>query len=294
MGKGKCAAYWILALAGVIAVIALARPVASRGYSNLAMVALYRHAHAVAAGASSDGDLARAEALLERAAELDAGNGGAHRGRGFLLWEQGAREEAGREWRRGGIPVDDFLRAARQAQKAGNRDVAMEWYQRAMSAWPDASEPYVRAAALYEGDKDWEAALALYERALAAGSFPSDVVERQAHQGRGDALRNLGRLAQALPEYEWLVAHAPDYYWGYVRLAEAVWQVQGDAQRAERLYQQAIALDAGNKWAYRGLAVLYEKTGRLAEAEGVYRKVLQLDPNDEAAQSGLERLSGKP
>ncbi len=106
-------------------------------------------------------------------------------------------------------------------------------------------------------------------------------------------LRNLGRAAEALPDYEWLVVHAPDYYWGYTRLADLVWQVQGDAERAERLYLQAVALDAGNKWAYRGLAALYEETGRPAEAEAMYRKVLELDPEDAVARKGLERLVGK-
>lgn len=294
MARERRAACWILALAGVVAAIALARPAVSRGYSNLAMVAVYRHAHAVAAGAASGGDLARADALVMRALALDADNRAARRGRGFLLWEQGAREEAGAEWRRGGIPVGDFVRAAWQAQNAGSPSLAMEWYRRAMAAWPDVGDPYVGAAGLYERDKDWETALALYERALAVDSFYSSWMERRAHQGRGDILRQLGRLEEALAEYEWIVAHAPDYYWGYTHLAELAWEVQGDAQRAERLYQQAIALDASIKWAYRGLATLYEQTGRLQDAEAAYRKVLELDPNDEVARSGLERLTGGP
>lgn len=294
VSKGRRAVLAIVALAGIIAVIALARPVASRGYSNLAMVALYQHAHAGAVGLSPNGGLTDVEALLTKALALDAGNRAAHRGLGFVLWERGAREAAGAEWRRGGVPARDFVRAGLQARNAGDIAGARDWYERAMFTEPDASEHYVRLATLYENDEDWETALSLYEQALSAASFPSVSVERRAHLGRADALRALGRPADALPDYEWLVANAPDYYWGYVRLAELVWQLQGDPERAERLYLQAIVVDEGNKWAYRGLATLYENTERLAEAEAMFRRVLELDPNDAFARRGLERLAGKP
>ncbi len=290
MSKGRRAAWGILALAGVIAAIALARPVASRGYSNLAMVALYRRAHAGAVVSSPSADLAAREALLTRALALDAGNRAAHRGLGFVLWERGMREAAGAEWWRGGVLAEDFVRAGWQARDAGDVAGARDWYERAMLTEPDASEHYVRLAILYEGDEDWEQALSLYEQALAVASFPSLGVEQRAHLGRANALRNLGRPADALSDYEWLVAHAPDY-WSYVRLGELVWKVQGDTERAERLYLQAVALDEGNKWAYRGLAVLYENTGRLGEAAEAFRKVLELDPNDVLARQGLDRLN---
>lgn len=293
MGKGKQGTSWILIAAGVVAAALLARPLASRTYSNLAMAVLYAYARSGEAGIPAGEYLARAEALLNRALALDAGNGGAHRGLGFVLWERGDRQEAGAHWRRGEIPVADFIRAGWAAERAEDIPKALDWYARAMAAWPDASDPYVRMAILRGRDKDWEAALALYEQALAADSFLSAWAERQAHEGRANALRNLGRAAEALPDYEWLVVHAPDYYWGYTRLADLVWQVQGDEERAERLYLQAVALDASNKWAYRGLAALYEETGRPAEAEAMYRKVLELDPEDAVARRGLERLVGK-
>ncbi len=293
MSKGRRVALAIMALVGVVAAIALARPVASRGYSNLAMVALYRCAHAGAVGLSPNAGLTDAEALLAKALALDAGNRAAHRGLGFALWKRGAREAAGAEWRRGGVLARDFVRAGLQARNVGDRAGARDWYERAMFTEPDASEHYVRLAILYENDQDWEPALSLYEQALSVASFPSLSAERRAHEGRANALRNLGRPADALPDYEWLVANVPDYYWGYVRLAALVWQVRGDAERAERLYRQAIALDEGSKWAYRGLAALYEETGRLADAEAMFRKVLELDPDDSAAARGLERLAGK-
>jgi|GEM_PF-2637363 len=292
MRIGRRALLGILALASVIAAMAVARPALSRGYSNAAMLALYRHAHR-AQGAVSDGDLARADALLTTALALDARNAAAHRGRGFVLWQRGARQEAGAEWRLGGIPGADFTRSGRQAQKDGDTARAMEWYDRAIATAPEAGEAYVRKAGLYEAAEDWQAALGLYEQALAVASFPEAWMERQAYLGHANALRKLGRPDDALADYEWLVAHAPDYYWGYVRLGELVWK-QGDVARAEQLFLQAIAVDPDMKWAYRGLASLYEDTGRLADAEAMFRKVLELDPDDDAARRGLERLARRP
>ena len=49
-------------------------------------------------------------------------------------------------------------------------------------------------------------------------------------------------------------------------------------QKAEELYQRALALDNPVPVAHRGLAMLYEKLGRKDEALGEYQKYLDLAP----------------
>jgi predicted Zn-dependent protease len=61
---------------------------------------------------------------------------------------------------------------------------------------------------------------------------------------------------------------------------QAAWS---DNQReSEQQYQKALALDATNFKAYRGLGLLYEKSGRNQDAVAAYRKYLELalDPPD--------------
>ena len=63
---------------------------------------------------------------------------------------------------------------------------------------------------------------------------------------------------------------------------QAAWS---DNQReSEQQYQKALALDATNFKAYRGLGLLYEKSGRDQDAVAAYRKYLELalDPPDRA------------
>lgn len=145
---------------------------------------------------------------------------------------------------------------------------------------------------------DWQTALALYDKALKLEAFSDEWSRIQVHYARGEVLRKLDRKRAAMKEYESFIAHRSSghwAYWAHVRLGSLTWELDRDADRAEYFFLQALDIEDSNKWAYRGLGLLYRETGHWAKAIEMYRQVLELDPNDSVAHAQLTNITkGKP
>jgi tetratricopeptide (TPR) repeat protein len=263
-------------------------------------------------------------ASLNRAIARNAGNSSTWRALGYLYLARGEEAEALAAWQHTQITAAELLVNGGKAEAAGLYDEALMWYQRAVAvdpgliaAWEGAGLIYERAgdwasaAAVYEAagaaapdnsdllyhlgrarsqsgaTVDWAALLSLVDRAISQDEFLQDWNRRQSHLLRAEALRNLDAPGPALAEYTWVLEHYPDDYWAALGRADLTWEVAQDAELAERLFQDAIAMDAGNKWGYRELAELYLALGRVDEARALYEHVLQIDPNDYAATRWL-------
>jgi tetratricopeptide (TPR) repeat protein len=61
----------------------------------------------------------------------------------------------------------------------------------------------------------------------------------------------------------------------------------GDLAGARKEYEQALRDEPANRDALLGLAALEVRGGRYEAAEGLYLKLLQIDPRDSQAQAGL-------
>ncbi|MGH8741744.1 MAG: tetratricopeptide repeat protein, partial [Burkholderiales bacterium] len=66
----------------------------------------------------------------------------------------------------------------------------------------------------------------------------------------------------------------------------------GDLAAARTDYESALREDGGNRDALLGLAAIDVRTGRFENAEAIYLRLLQIDPNDAHAQAGLIALRG--
>jgi beta-barrel assembly-enhancing protease len=64
-----------------------------------------------------------------------------------------------------------------------------------------------------------------------------------------------------------------------VATAEGRAHLQANRDQAERLFRQALAIDARQAAPHRGLGMLYEQQGRAAQALDEYRKYLELAPD---------------
>ena len=61
---------------------------------------------------------------------------------------------------------------------------------------------------------------------------------------------------------------------------------------AERVYSEALALDSKSVNAMLGLALCALADGKLEQAEGLYERILNIDPTHAAAREGLEKVEG--
>ena len=120
-----------------------------------------------------------------------------------------------------------------------------------------------------------------------------------AHYIRGYALVDLGRVAEAQAEFEGLVAMAP-HNARYVFELANTHRMQKHYDVAMKGYQQAADLASmapeGREKIERGIAWrqigwIYVEQGDFEKGEAMYRKCLDLDPNDKKAQAELEYIA---
>lgn len=215
-----------------------------------------------------------------------------------------------------------------KAEEESHFEEALTWYRRAATVDPQLVEAWLAIGQLHEARDEWAEAEAVYESGTStvSGTGSSDLYFRLARarthfpkptdyqlvlkatgeamrldrftydyhrvQNRylhGVALRALGRESEALNDFEWVVAQRPDDYWAYVQLGELILKLHNDETRAEQLFKTALDIRQDDKWAYLDLARLYDDAGRTAEANALYRVVLQLDPSDPTASARLHQ-----
>ncbi len=137
---------------------------------------------------------------------------------------------------------------------------------------------------------DWTQALVFYELALNDGAFTDGDGLFLTRLQRARAWRGLGRVDEAVAEWEALLALRPQNYAVLLDLATTVWQSQGEFAAAEAYYQQAIVIDPDPIWAYRGLGLMYEQQGRNEEALAMFAAVLQRQPDEPIAVEHTDAL----
>lgn len=133
--------------------------------------------------------------------------------------------------------------------------------------------------------------IALLDQAISEDQFSDDRLRLRALYMRGQTLFEDGQFELARQDLETVTRLQPGNYWAHVDLGRAIWAYNQDKSRAEQYLLMAVAIDPGEKWAYRHLATLYEDTGQIEAATDMMSRVLELDSEDEAAQRFLlERM----
>lgn len=263
---------------------------------------------------------------LEQATAGGRGSPSAWRALGYLHLMRGAEEDALGAWRRSVIMPSELLAKGAAAERARDMDEALRWFRRATLVAPAEAEGWLRAGLVHESrgetseamafyragsqavpnnsdllfrvarlisrqpePVEWAAVLEMADRAIALDHFLYDWSEIQSRLLRGESLRRLGREAEALAEYAWVVERRPDEYWATIGYGELSWIVEGDLDKAVRLLEQAAVLDAASKWAYLSLARVYDEAGRHGEAAALFEHILTIDPHDRTANGWFER-----
>jgi tetratricopeptide (TPR) repeat protein len=137
----------------------------------------------------------------------------------------------------------------------------------------------------------WDEVADLLAQALAAGDFRSPLSPRsQARFWYAEALRQQGRIDDAITQLSALTADDATEYWGRLRLADLLRNRRGEVSQAEALLKQASAVAPERAQAYLALGRLYQETGRNEEAIPLFKHVLELEPDNAEALSRLAQL----
>ncbi|MET0441317.1 MAG: tetratricopeptide repeat protein [Casimicrobiaceae bacterium] len=166
-------------------------------------------------------------------------------------------------------------------ERSGNVAGAIESLERAVtlqSAFPAALH---RLGILLAESRDASRALGAFERVVTL-----EPANARAFNNLGNALRTLGRTDEARNAFERAVALRPDYELAVANLAVS-WRDAGDEDRAERLLRAALSRPS-DKPPLRALVValagLLRERGELDEAEALYRRAIELAPEQSAGE----------
>ena len=141
-------------------------------------------------------------------------------------------------------------------EAAGDRAGAQRAIESVAAQYPDSTAPMLALGALQQRAKQWDAALATYQRLLAR-----DPDAREAHYQIGRVASESGR---ALPA--------------------------GAAALEKFVATPAAEEDAPLASAWQRLAAIREKEGDPTRARSAYQQALRLDPGLDDAKAGLKRV----
>jgi len=164
-----------------------------------------------------------------------------------------------------------------RAGRIGDAEAALRAILAVDPALPEALE--LLGAALGAQGRHAEA-LEILDRAREARPSSASV-----RHNRAQALLNLGRAAEALPEVERAVKLKADA--GAWHLLGNVQAALGDRAAAERAYRRALDANPSFPQAHYNLALLHQAAGRLEEAIAGYRRAIALHPRFAPAHNNL-------
>jgi protein O-mannosyl-transferase len=164
-----------------------------------------------------------------------------HMARGVVLeYEHGDLKGALREYstarqlnQKGSWPLnmdhDYYLAVGRIALRMGNRQEAIEDFEKAQRAAPDSSQPSDALGAVYFPQGDYATAAKYFERSVKAN--PQDVMARFY---LGTCWMKLGKYCQAAAEFHAARKLVPDYWQAYQAEAKAL-EAAGESAAADRV-----------------------------------------------------------
>lgn len=139
-----------------------------------------------------------------------------------------------------------------------------------------------RAADAQAADGRWEAAEELYRQALALQPRLAE-----AHNNLGNALRSLGRHAEAAGCYRTAFECGLDHALVHYNLGSALRAGGGAAEEAERAFRRALAMAPDHAEAWNNRANLLRDRKQLEESAVGYRRAVALRPDWEDAHDNL-------
>ncbi|WP_176216891.1 tetratricopeptide repeat protein [Andreprevotia lacus] len=239
------------------------------------------------------GDLAGAEAGFMASLQLNQGQADAWLNLGNVRRERGALQDALAAFDQCLALNADFppawVNRGNVLTALGRHADAISSHQRALALAPDYADAHGNLAIAYWEQRDFAAALAAAEQAIAL-----DNADPAPWLTRGHALRGLSRYADSLQSYEAALARNPSHAHAWQNKANALCDLGRHAE-ALQSYAQALQLtpdDADIQWA---IALTQLQLGQFAEGWANYEARWRLPSRaGDLARFAIPRWAGEP
>lgn len=179
------------------------------------------------------------------------------------------------------VTLPQAVQIALEHHRAGRLPEAEAIYQKVLQADPNYADALHLLGVIAYQVRKYEVANALIGRAIEIN--PDDAAY---HSNLGNALRDWGRLVEAVEHYRRAIALQPEFAEAHSNLGNAL---QGLEQYDDAIncYRQAIACHARFADAYNNLGLALSCRGRFDEAIAAYGHALELNPNAPEAHNNL-------
>ena len=216
------------------------------------------------------------------------------------------------------VPAADLVALARSLREAKRYDEAQAFLTQAAEKDPQNSDVHYQRGLIDLANKNFEGAVANLQKKLEA-----EPKNANALMNLGVAYQYMRKNGEAIAAFRRATQAAPNAAATWVRLGEAL--AADSTAAAQKAYDRALAVDAGNAAAKRGkgytyllqeqypqaISLLLEATaaapndvdgwvwlgqaqlnsGKHADARASFQRALKLDAQNKAAQEGLQLLS---
>lgn len=174
---------------------------------------------------------------------------------------------------------------AEEHRRDGEYELAQRYYHRAIAIAPDEAGSYLALATLYMSMQRRQEAERMFFIAREVAPA-SEIVFTEF----GNFYRDTGRFEPAERMYQKALALNPEYGYVYGEYATLKYWYETDGAAAIPLYERAIALYPELIANYFELADLYQGQQRNEDAVSLYRRVLQLEPDNSLALRLLAKI----
>jgi tetratricopeptide (TPR) repeat protein len=185
---------------------------------------------------------------------------------------------------RGSPNASILYRVGNLLLKTGQRDKALDAYERALGLQPDLAEASNDLGTLLAENGELPAAIVRFRAALAAAPEYPDALNNL-----GYALLLTGREGEARELYERALKLQPDFPEALNNLGLILGR-QGDLDRAEPCFRKALQARAGYGEAANNLAIVLVNRGRTEEAIRLLQEFLEENPASENTYVTLAKI----
>ena len=225
---------------------------------------------------SDRGDLAKAEALYQKAIEIDFCDAYPYFSLGNLYRRQARYEEA-LTWYKKSIEIDPDFRFTYNAigylyQTRNDFEEATTWLEEAIRRFPDYASAYVSRGLVESNQGRFKEAIEWYKKAIAV-----DPTIPNAYTGIGASYRFMGNSDEGLKWYKKSIEVDPVFAMPYSNIGN-IYAEKKQFGEADKWYRKAIEAFPGWYGSHKNLGNLYMALGKIEEASRSFEKAYQLSP----------------